>query len=66
MAVNLLHAVTVRWQPPQVITGKLTRYELMMNGRCVYSGLADNYQVNLLKPDTEYSFVVGILKFLSF
>ncbi len=51
--------LTVKWQPPQVITGKLTRYELMMNGKCVYSGLADNCQVNLLKPDTEYSFVVG-------
>lgn len=51
--------LTIRWQPPQVITGKLNRYELLMSGKCVYSGLADNCQVTLLKPDTEYSFVVS-------
>ncbi len=48
----------VKWQPPQVITGKLNRYELIMNSKCVYSGLANEYQVCLLKPDTEYSFEV--------
>ena len=50
--------MTVRWQPPQVITGKLNRYELMMNGKCVYSGLEENTKVNMLRPDTEYKFVV--------
>ena len=48
----------VRWQPPQVITGKLNRYDLNMNGKCVYSGLANEFQVCLLKPDTEYKFEV--------
>lgn len=55
--------LSVRWQPPQVITGKLNRYELMMNGKCVYTGLNDNCQVNLLKPDTEYKFEVAYFTF---
>jgi hypothetical protein len=51
--------LTVKWQPPQVITGKLNRYELLMNGKSVYSGLAEYAQVQMLKPDTEYKFEVN-------
>lgn len=50
--------ILVRWQPPQVITGKLNRYELFMNGKCVFSGVAQEFQVGMLKPDTEYKFEV--------
>lgn len=50
--------ILIRWQPPQVITGKLNRYDLHMNGKCIYSGVALDYQVSMLKPDTEYKFEV--------
>lgn len=50
--------ILVRWQPPQVVNGKLTRYELNMNSKCVYSGIASEYQVTMLKPDNEYKFEV--------
>jgi hypothetical protein len=51
--------IMVRWGPPQVITGKLNRYELIMNGKCVYSGISLEFQVSLLRPDTEYRFEVS-------
>jgi hypothetical protein len=54
--------VLVRWQPPEVVTGKLTRYELSMNGKCIYSGVALEHQVTMLKPDTEYRFEVRCLR----
>jgi hypothetical protein len=50
--------ILVRWQPPQVINGRLTRYDLNMNGKCVYSGVALEHQVVMLRPDTEYKFQV--------
>lgn len=50
--------ILVRWLPPQVIMGKLNRYELLMNGRCVYSGISQEHQVTMLRPDTEYRFEV--------
>lgn len=52
--------ILIRWQPPQVITGKLNRYDLNMNGKCIYSGVALEYQVGMLKPDTEYKFEVAL------
>ena len=52
--------ILVRWQPPQVITGKLNRYELFLNGKCVYSGIAQEFQVGMLRPDTEYKFEVNL------
>lgn len=53
--------ILVRWQPPQVLAGKLNRYELIMNGKCVYSGVALEHQVTMLRPDTEYKFEVSRL-----
>lgn len=55
--------ILVRWQPPQVITGKLNRYELCMNGKCIYSGIALDFQVTMLRPDTEYKFEVMFVTF---
>lgn len=49
----------VRWSPPQVITGKLNKYDLIMNSKCVYSGMALEFQITMLKPDTEYKFEVS-------
>ena len=50
--------ILVKWAPPQVLAGKLNRYDLLMNGKCVYSGLALETQISLLRPDTEYKFEV--------
>jgi hypothetical protein len=50
----------IKWGPPQVLTGKLNRYDLFMNGKCVYSGMALEYQITMLKPDTDYKFEVRI------
>lgn len=50
--------ILIRWQAPQVITGKLNRYELLMNGKTIYSGISCEYQVTMLKPDTEYRFEI--------
>lgn len=54
--------ILVRWLPPQVVSGKLTRYELFMNSKCVYSGIMQEFQVVMLKPDNEYKFEVSFLK----
>jgi hypothetical protein len=51
--------ILVRWSPPKVIT-KLNRYELIMNGKCIYSGISQEFQVIMLKPDTEYKFEVNL------
>jgi hypothetical protein len=50
--------ILIRWAPPQVIAGKLNKYELFMNGKSVYSGISLEYQMTMLKPDTEYKFEV--------
>lgn len=50
--------ILVKWTHPQVLAGKLNRYDLLMNGKCIYSGMALEFQVSLLKPDTEYKFEV--------
>jgi hypothetical protein len=51
--------ILVKWTHPQVLAGKLNRYDLLMNGKCIYSGMALEYQVSLLKPETEYKFEVN-------
>ncbi|UJR14720.1 hypothetical protein I4U23_001713 [Adineta vaga] len=48
----------IKWHAPEVISGRLTRYELLCNGRCIYSGTNQEYHAIMLKPNTEYSIVV--------
>ena len=48
----------IKWQPPEVIAGRLSRYELICNGRCIYSGIDQEYHAGMLKSDTRYSLVV--------
>jgi hypothetical protein len=45
----------VKWQPPEMISGRLTRYELLCNRRCIYAGIEQEYRATMLKSDTEYS-----------
>jgi hypothetical protein len=48
----------IRWHPPALIAGRLTRYELFCNRRCVYAGTEQEWHMVLLKPDTEYTIEV--------
>ena len=51
----------VKWQPPDLITGRLTRYELLCNGRSIYSGTDQEYHATMLKSDTEYGMEVVVI-----
>ena len=44
-----------------MISGRLTRYELMCNGRCIYSGTEQEYHATMLKSDTEYTMEVIVI-----
>ena len=46
--------ILVKWQSPETISGRLTRYELLCNGESIYSGTDQEYRVTMLKSDTEY------------
>lgn len=48
----------MKWQAPEVISGRLSRYELLCNGRCIYSGTDQEYRAAMLKPDREYTVIV--------
>ena len=48
----------IKWQPPEVIAGRLTRYDLFCNDRCIYSGTDQEYRASMLKSDTDYAIEV--------
>jgi hypothetical protein len=51
----------IKWQAPEVIAGRLSRYELICNGRCIYSGTDQEYHATMLKSNTEYIIVVIVI-----
>ncbi|CAF3077821.1 unnamed protein product [Rotaria sp. Silwood2] len=51
----------IKWQTPEIIYGRLFRYEIICNGRCIYSGMDQEYHATKLKPDTEYSIEVHVI-----
>ncbi|XP_064616049.1 LOW QUALITY PROTEIN: uncharacterized protein LOC135480207 [Liolophura sinensis] len=53
--------INVSWKPPEVPLGRITRYDLTMNGKLIYSGTDLSYGARRLVPDTEYAFVVTAL-----
>jgi len=53
--------IHIKWQAPEVICGRLTRYELLCNGRCIYSGIDQEYHATMLKSDTEYTMEVIVI-----
>lgn len=53
--------IHVKWQPPETICGRLTRYELFSNGRCIYSGTDQEYRATMLKSDSDYSMEVVVI-----
>ena len=59
---NELH---IAWDSPEVPLGRITRYDVLMNNKVVYSGTELSYTVRRLVPDTEYSFVVSILEHMT-
>jgi hypothetical protein len=51
----------VKWQPPEFISGRLSRYELICNGRCIYSGTDQEHHATMLKSDKEYTISVIVI-----
>ena len=54
----------VSWKSPEVPLGRISRYDLSVNGEVVYSGTDLYYSVRRLKPDTEYIFMVRQKRFV--
>ncbi|CAF1591800.1 unnamed protein product [Rotaria sp. Silwood1] len=53
--------IHIKWQPPEVLSGRFSRYELLCNKRCIYSGTDQEYHAAMLKPDTEYIMEVIVI-----
>ncbi|GFR92056.1 usherin [Elysia marginata] len=53
--------VHVSWEPPEVPMGRITRYDVSMNGKIIYSGTDLSVGARRLTPDTEYTFIVTAL-----
>jgi hypothetical protein len=53
--------IHIKWQPPEVISGRLTRYELVCNGQCIYAGTEQEHHATMLKTDTEYVMEVIVM-----
>ena len=51
----------VKWQAPKVMSGRLSRYELMCNGQRIYSGVGLECHATRLQSDTEYTIVVIVV-----
>ncbi|CAL1540802.1 unnamed protein product, partial [Lymnaea stagnalis] len=48
----------VSWDAPQVPMGRITRYDVSMNGQIFYSGTELTCSAHRLTPDTDYTFIV--------
>ncbi|ELU06668.1 hypothetical protein CAPTEDRAFT_189303 [Capitella teleta] len=53
--------MNVSWKAPVVPLGRISRYEVCMNGEAIYSGMDLHYTARRLKPDTEYTFTVSAI-----
>lgn len=51
--------IHVSWDAPEVPLGKITKYELNMNGKQIFMGMEMSFTSRRLKPDTEYTFTVS-------
>eukprot|EP00058_Branchiostoma_floridae_P007032 XP_002592520.1 hypothetical protein BRAFLDRAFT_69036 [Branchiostoma floridae] len=58
LTVQGRHEVFATWDLPEVLLGRLTKFELHVNGKIVYSGTDRSFKVTRLKPDTDYSVTV--------
>ncbi|OWF39496.1 Usherin [Mizuhopecten yessoensis] len=61
--------IHITWDPPEVPLGRITRYDVIMNSQCIYSGTDLSFTARRLTPDTEYAITVTALtnegKFIS-
>ena len=64
MLVRGRSEIHITWKPPEVPQGKLTRYDLSMNGEVIYAGTDLHFTAIRLKPDTEYVFIVSQIHFV--
>ena len=55
--------VFVTWQKPLRLSGQLIRYELIANGKVMYSGIDTKYTIKTLNADECYEFMVSFTKF---
>ena len=53
--------IHIKWQPPEVISGRFTHYKLLCNKQCIYAGTDQEYHLIRLKPDTEYTMEVIVI-----
>ncbi|XP_033764202.1 uncharacterized protein LOC117345255 isoform X3 [Pecten maximus] len=53
--------IHITWDPPEVPLGRITRYDLIMNSQCIYSGTDLSFTARRLTPDTEYAITVTAL-----
>lgn len=53
--------IHIKWQPPESICGRFSRYELQCNERNLYSGIEQEYHATMLKPDTEYKMEIHVI-----
>ncbi|XP_013414225.1 uncharacterized protein LOC106176403 isoform X2 [Lingula anatina] len=55
--------IHVTWEAPEQPLGKITMYELKIDGKSVYSGMDMSYSARRLVPDKEYVFTVSAITF---
>ncbi|CAH1785419.1 unnamed protein product [Owenia fusiformis] len=51
----------ITWDAPEVPLGRISKYEVTMNGKVVYSGNAYSFSPHRLTPDTEYVVTVAAI-----
>ena len=54
--------VFVTWQKPLRLSGQLVQYELIVNGKVMYSGIDTKYTMKTLNADETYEFMVSFIK----
>ncbi|XP_067940759.1 uncharacterized protein [Watersipora subatra] len=53
--------INVAWTAPQVPLGRITRYDVAMNGKVIHSGTDLHCTARHLSPNTEYTFIVTVI-----
>lgn len=52
--------IGVTWNPPEVPLGRINRYDVIMNGKVIYSGTDLYCTARQLQANTEYTFFVSV------
>ena len=62
VAVLSNQEVFVTWKKPLRLSGQLIRYELIVNGKVMYSGIDTKYTMKTLNADETYEFMVSFTR----